>query len=976
MNYKFLSKASVVVLLTQTMFACTSPTQDGPDSDVTSDQVNTQTQSVTSTESETQTNTEVVIDSIDPDGIEVNGVFISAKSSQDVNVPENVYDNDESTRWSAESISGEPQWLQLAFSKPKTVAGLDIIFLKGDERATIFDIVVLEQDGSWTTVYSGQSAGLTAGFEYFDIENTTTTTVRVIGYGNSESDWNSISEIEIYFDEDKNDSATTTQTMITTQTQTQTQTATPTDTETNSNTGGLTGWDFSYWDLEGGDNDLDPVVNDSMVFDALAAQHITPNGNGWRHEYKIYTDQRVAMTEVYEDFRANIKVEMSPGSKTIVIQHHASDTGTIMKLYIADTSESGFDEDAGVIANSTANDGIFDVFVRILGEDSSEEKKLLGVIQSGEDFDFRVINDFGHVTVTAMGQSFDATVQDDSASYLKFGNYLQAQDAQTNEKVESSDDFAQFYIDAGITLSQLTFTNLSYERVYLGDEITETGTMTATDIETETATQTATQTETSTETNTNTQTDTQVDPGTGYVDDGDLIGDLDVENKVSTTVASNTGSVVVTGQTHYSSADDLSDLLAAGTVTGGDEIIITQGGEISIKEISFTSPVLIRAATIGSITLESVSLTNVNNMAFQGFIFGPNEDASTLFKIVNSTNIKVLRNVFDHLDVVTPQSSLIMTGESVFIEIAYNDFRDKNVMLNADNQKNTGSFIKYQYESENGLMTKNTHVHHNKFSNIVPYLVNGVPAGDSDREVLVMGIADSQDIVTNNVVEYNYFEDTDGENEIMTIKTSGNTFRYNTFVNAMGSLSFRLGHDNQAYGNSFYGVGVGDLVTDNNYQTGGIRTYGAGHRIHDNYMEGLTGTTWRLPLLIDNGDTSDSTNGDSHQDGTDVVIRNNTIVNTVGGGIYIGRADSNYKNSPTYISIIDNIVMGGFGIQFGNDSNSETNTWSGNIAYAIGNATAVSGGPLSSAEVEEVTSTPNFIVRTPLTPSDVGPNAD
>ena len=136
----------------------------------------------------------------------------------------------------------------------------------------------------------------------------------------------------------------------------------------------------------------------------------------------------------------------------------------------------------------------------------------------------------------------------------------------------------------------------------------------------------------------------------------------------------------------------------------------------------------------------------------------------------------------------------------------------------------------------------------------------------------------------------------------------------------MGSLSFRLGHDNKAYGNYFYGTGASDSVTDDNYQTGGIRIYGADHSVYDNYMEGLSGTSWRLPLLIDNGDTSDSSNGDSHQNPTGNAIYNNTIVNSTGGGIYVGREDSIYKNAPTNNTIKDNVVIGSQGTLFGNDA--------------------------------------------------------
>ena len=213
-------------------------------------------------------------------------------------------------------------------------------------------------------------------------------------------------------------------------------------------------WDWSIWDIEG----YDPIVDNSMLFDALSAQHITSSGSGWRHELKIKSSERAAMTETYEDFSANVRLDLSTGSKTIISQFHASDTGTIMKLYVADSSETGF-------YNSIANDGIFDVFVRLLNVDGSgEQKKALGTIESGDNFDFQVINDHGFVTVSAMNETFSLQIEDDPAAYFKFGNYLQAQDAVTGDKVENSDDFAQFYADAGITESKATFTNLSYER--------------------------------------------------------------------------------------------------------------------------------------------------------------------------------------------------------------------------------------------------------------------------------------------------------------------------------------------------------------------------------------------------------------------------------------------------------------------------------------------------------------------------------
>jgi hypothetical protein len=423
------------------------------------------------------------------------------------------------------------------------------------------------------------------------------------------------------------------------------------------------------------------------------------------------------------------------------------------------------------------------------------------------------------------------------------------------------------------------------------------------------------------------------------------------------------------GNTYTASPDDVADVLAGAS--GGDEIIVTGSGEMSLKNLSFNSPVLIRAASIGGTTLTNATIDNSNNIIVQGFVFGPN-DESTYLKIVNSTNIQVLRNTFDHTDVMNSQTAIVTTQASEYISIGYNEFRGKNQMFTSEGYKLTGSYIKTQFDDP--LMTKHLHVYRNHFKDIYPYVPDGTtPTGDSDREVMAMGIADSQDVVTNNVVEYNLFENCDGENEIITVKTSNNKFRYNTFKNSMGSLSFRLGSDNEAYGNYFYGEGASANWDDDNYQTGGIRVYGSGHLIYDNYMEGLTGISWRRPILIDSGDTSDSTGADSHETPSNLSVYDNTIVDSVGGGIHIG--SDNYGNMPYNISVDNNLVVGSEGILFNNYANDSSNTWSGNRAYATGAAAAVGGGSLSSSEVAVLSGAPSISAPTKLTASDVGPAA-
>ncbi|WP_158768867.1 carbohydrate-binding protein [Paraglaciecola sp. L1A13] len=213
---------------------------------------------------------------------------------------------------------------------------------------------------------------------------------------------------------------------------------------------------------------LSPI---EMTFDALAAQHVTENGNGWRHELKIKSngEYRVGMTEVYEEFKATITATLDDGAKTIVAQHHAADTATITKLYIADLDEGGFENAPdGTESDSVAMNGVFDVYIRLADPDSDgETKHLLTTIRSGESFEFEEINDHGVVTVTINGMSLDPiSVDDSSESYFKFGNYQQAQNPETGEKLvsgDADDDYADFYAEYFDT-SEITFTKMSYTR--------------------------------------------------------------------------------------------------------------------------------------------------------------------------------------------------------------------------------------------------------------------------------------------------------------------------------------------------------------------------------------------------------------------------------------------------------------------------------------------------------------------------------
>ncbi|MFK7800034.1 MAG: polysaccharide lyase family 7 protein [Anaerolineae bacterium] len=361
---------------------------------------------------------------------------------------------DVESRWSAD---GEGRWIILDIGGPGTVTELATAWYKGDERTAFFDVDVSLDGVDWTTVSNWARSQGDAELSSISLGDVNARYVRIVGRGNSSNTWNSLLEAQIQTCGD----------VIPGPPPTVPPTATPAPTPLPLPSPIPSGNDIpdiilngTLWDLEGADPH--PLVDpQTLVFVPLETQFMTPNGNGWRHEYKIKKSLRVAMAETYEEFQAIIKVELSDGGKTIVTQYHAGGTGTIMKVYVSDSSEKGF-------FDSQAANGVFDVYVRLRNTAGIEQKFALGTIESGDSFSLRVVNNYGVVRVDAFGEAVELEVEDSEASFLKFGNYLQSQSPIGNVNCGekgNSNSFAECYAQIGITKSVVTMTDVTYTRM-------------------------------------------------------------------------------------------------------------------------------------------------------------------------------------------------------------------------------------------------------------------------------------------------------------------------------------------------------------------------------------------------------------------------------------------------------------------------------------------------------------------------------
>jgi hypothetical protein len=129
---------------------------------------------------------------------------------------------------------------------------------------------------------------------------------------------------------------------------------------------------------------------------------------------------------------------------------------------------------------------------------------------------------------------------------------------------------------------------------------------------------------------------------------------------------------------------------------------------------------------------------------------------------------------------------------------------------------------------------------------------------------------DYQEIHT--IVEYNLLENCNGDAEIIAMKASCNTFRYNTVRTSSGLLSSRAGYKNEFYGNFIL----------QNRRGGGLKINEWGHLIYNNYFENISD----YAFLLENGYPYDAS-GFVHARCTDIKIVNNIFI-TGGRGVLLG----------------------------------------------------------------------------------------
>lgn len=192
-----------------------------------------------------------------------------------------------------------------------------------------------------------------------------------------------------------------------------------------------------------------------------------------------------------------------------------------------------------------------------------------------------------------------------------------------------------------------------------------------------------------------------------------------------------------------------------------------------------------------------------------------------------------------------------------------------------DNRVDHCRFIDIQYRSIIVLVDDNSlregpparnRIDHNLIQDVPPMNKNGAETIQIGQSAIPYA-----DLFTETLVENNLFLRCDGEDEIISVKSTGNIIRNNIFKDCKGEIVNRTGHENIFDGNRFENC------------NGGIRLSNHGHTVTNNVMIGCKETG----IILYYG-TPDTKHPAAYLPVYGCVITNNTIVDCGQYGIILG----------------------------------------------------------------------------------------
>ncbi|MFF8806126.1 polysaccharide lyase 6 family protein [Streptomyces omiyaensis] len=445
---------------------------------------------------------------------------------------------------------------------------------------------------------------------------------------------------------------------------------------------------------------------------------------------------------------------------------------------------------------------------------------------------------------------------------------------------------------------------------------------------------------------------------------------------------------------------------AAGTVTvgsiaalqsaidgavAGDRIVLADGSytvpssgiRVTGRNGTTSAPISIVAASRGGAVLNGpvgFVLSASSNITISGFAF---RQTTGLAIPADCPRIRLTRNDFKLADTAGLDWVTVRGDDAKVDRNHFHHRTSQGIFLVVDGPGTTA-------------MAQRTHILRNYFAD---HSYSGANGGEAIR----LGVSHRALSSAAALVEHNLFERCDGDPEAISVKSSGNTIRYNTLRDSKGGIVLRHGNGTTVDGNHVLGG------------ENGVRLYGNDHLVVNNYVSGTTSRG----IVIGSGTTRDHHDGETTEQrrGNDAcdraVIAHNTLV-----GNSATLSGESRTHEPRDVVVADNILVASSGslVDLGTTTGF---TWQGNILWgAASNGTIPSGGfrrvdPLLRKDadgVHRLTATSPAVgsatlaslslaedadghargttrdvgadeysslapVRRPLTPTEVGPNA-
>ncbi len=175
------------------------------------------------------------------------------------------------------------------------------------------------------------------------------------------------------------------------------------------------------------------------------------------------------------------------------------------------------------------------------------------------------------------------------------------------------------------------------------------------------------------------------------------------------------------------------------------------------------------------------------------------------------------------------------------------------------------------------------------------------PLGSNGGEIIRIGLAQHCTFNSNTIVRDNVFDHCDGETEIISIKSGGNTILRNIFKECQGAVVLRHGNNNNIERNIFVG--------NNKEGTGGVRIINEGNWVVNNLFIACRGEGFRSPLSIMNGVLNSPPT--RYMQVKNSIISNNTFVNCSPMSFCEG-ADSERSMRPANVFFFNNLFYNKF----------------------------------------------------------------